>query len=186
MDRRQPLPSLFAARWLEGGIGAFNSHYTRWREGTASGAQTCSTAGDNAELTVARIIRFDERENGYMGGSYFICTPCGRPYRPRTPAAGPYATADNELFPDNHGVDVSGWMYLDLNNGGSPNYTAAREGFAPSETVVRASQNWVTTTMHAMGRFGVAIDAAMLRNGCTPSALPIHERAIAPAEHTTP
>src|SRR5688572_822448 len=32
LDARQPLPSTFAARWIEGGTGGFETYYKIWRE----------------------------------------------------------------------------------------------------------------------------------------------------------
>jgi hypothetical protein len=36
VDRRQPLPALFAARYIQGGTGAFNTNYKIWREGSVA------------------------------------------------------------------------------------------------------------------------------------------------------
>jgi len=58
-------------------------------------------------------------------------------------------------------------MYLNLNNGGSTNYSAARAGFAINNTTVRPSQNWVIVSMFAEGRYSVDFDAAWLGNGCS-------------------
>src|ERR1043166_1884695 len=41
-DRRQPLPSAWAARYIQGGTGAFNTNFKIWREGYSNGA--CSAA----------------------------------------------------------------------------------------------------------------------------------------------
>jgi hypothetical protein len=81
-------------------------------------------------------------------------------------------------------------MYLNLNNGGSAAYHAHR-GFTgspaaqgPNSNVstaasgnpgrgvgatvaVRPSQNWVTVSMFAEGRYSVDFDAASLGNGCS-------------------
>jgi hypothetical protein len=187
MDRRQPLPSVFAARWIEGGLGNFNAVYGIWREGLSTGAQECSDASVNAELPNAEIIRFDERENSFAYAGSPLCSPCAPEPPPTLPASSQTET-DDPQFPANTGADVGGWMYLNLNNGGSRSYSAARTGFAPpaSATLVRPSQNWVTVSMYASGRYGVATDAAMLGNGCTPAALPSTARKLGPAENATP
>jgi len=36
-DRRQPLPSAFMPRFIEGGTGGFNSNLMIWREALAAG-----------------------------------------------------------------------------------------------------------------------------------------------------
>src|SRR5436305_636151 len=41
-DRRQPLPSVFAPRFIDGGAGGFNSALKIWREGIVGGDATCS------------------------------------------------------------------------------------------------------------------------------------------------
>jgi len=97
------------------------------------------------------------------------------------------------VFPGNgSSVDVSGWMYMNLNNGGAQGYSAnGRTGslttpFAPpaSETMIRPSQNWVIVSMSAMGRYSVDFDAAMLGNGCSPAR--IQAGRIGPAANENP
>src|SRR5205823_6560821 len=64
-DRRQPLPSLFVPRFINGGTGAFNTRLKVWREGITAGA--CSGAGiavvSNSNMDIADRVRFDEHEN---------------------------------------------------------------------------------------------------------------------------
>jgi hypothetical protein len=163
-DRRQPLPSTFAPRWIEGGTSGFQTNYKIWREGITFGTQSCATALSNSALPIAEIIRFDERENsfGFIGGPR--CSPVCEPGVGTLPEASITATTNTGIFPANgSSVDVSGWMYLNLNN--QPPvvalYTDAPGG--PD----RASQNWVIVSMFAQGRFSVDYDAAMLGNGCS-------------------
>jgi hypothetical protein len=184
VDRRQPLPAQFAARWIEGGAGAFNTEYTIWREGTTAGTQECSEAIRNAAMDRSHLVRFDERENAMSFGDSLICTVCPAPPAPIPPSAR-LSTHSGE-FPDNVTIDIAGWMFLDLNNGGTQNYTAASNAFAPanSETLVRASQNWLAVTMSAAGRYSTSTDAAMMGNGCTPARGT--KARIAPAENPNP
>ena len=56
-------------------------------------------------------------------------------------------------------------MYLNLNNGGGPNLSAARPGFGAVGRNV--TQNWVIISMFAEGRFSVDFDSAWLGNGCS-------------------
>ena len=192
-DRRQPLPSVFAARWIEGGTGGLNTSYKIWREGVVAGTQTCSKASLNSAMPVVtpQIIRFDERENSWSSSVGVICT-CP-PLVPRLPAASRVLTTISSVFPVNGSVvDISGWMYLNLNNGGAEGYSAnGRTGllptpFAPagSWTSIRANQNWVIVSMSAMGIYSVDFDAAMLGNGCSPAAV-IGSR-IAPSANENP
>jgi hypothetical protein len=178
-DRRQPLPSTFAARWIEGGTSGFNTNYKIWREGLSFGTQSCTEPLLNSAMPVADIIRFDERENsfGFVGG--VICSPTCAPAVPVLPEASIVSTANTSVFPANGStVDVSGWMYLNLNNGGSSGYSAdINFDFTPdANTTVRASQNWAIVSMFAQGRFSVDFDAAQLGNGCSAAALdPVEE-----------
>jgi len=79
-----------------------------------------------------------------------------------------YSAARTDIFPPfSTSGDVGGWMYFNLNNGGTANYSAARPGFNINNTIVRPSQNWVIVSMFAEGRFSVDFDAAWLGNGCS-------------------
>lgn len=68
-DARQPLPSLFAARWISetgvyGSEGRYGTAFKIWREGHTTASTVCSAypvAG--AALTFAEAVRFDEEEN---------------------------------------------------------------------------------------------------------------------------
>jgi len=183
VDRRQPLPSTFAARFIQGGTGAFNTNFKIWREGYSTGACSGAQAASlNSNIAVAEVVRFDEHENStVLGGGVIISPP--PPGAPGTPETGSYNTATSSIFPTTTSADLGGWMYLNLNNGGSANYSTARVGFAPagSSTLVRPSQNWVIIQMFAEGRYSVDFDAAWLGNGCSPAALPSSAAFIGPA-----
>lgn len=167
VDRRQPLPSTFAARWIQGGSTGFSTDYKIWREGYSLGAQACNEGASNSAITVADIIRFDEAENPFGFASGTICSPCGPSGIPSTPEALRVSTGTSQ-FPSVTNAATAGWMYLNLNNGGSAGYSAARAGFA-GPGVTRASQNWVVVSMFAEGRYSTDFDAAWLGNGCTPA-----------------
>ena len=184
LDRRQPLPQTWAARYIQGGAGAFATNYKIWREGTGNG--TCSTVGANATLTVAEIVRFDEHENPFVNGTTLNCSPCltSPVTLPETKAVN---TTNNTVFPNLTGPDVGGWMYLNLNNGGQADYSVTTKpgnviitGGNPSNlsggtTTIgpRPSQNWVIVEMFGnvgASRLSVDFDAAWLGNGCSASA----------------
>jgi hypothetical protein len=74
-DRRQPLPSTFAARWIYSGVGELNAAVKLWRE-AATGATAGCAVSSNASSPVPDIVRFDEEENP----SVFV--PTARPYVP--------------------------------------------------------------------------------------------------------
>ncbi len=177
IDRRQPLPSTFAVRYIQGGTGAFATNYTIWREGLTGAGASCASNINNNALAIGEFIRFDEHENPT---AFFLnpnCAPCG-PSAPTLPVDSSTNTASS-VFPFLVGTDVGGWMYLNLNNGGAAAYSVTNHagGTTTSAPTVfgtpRASQNWVTATMfgNAGGnRMTAEFDAASLGNGCTPAA----------------
>jgi hypothetical protein len=186
-DRRQPLPSTFAARFIQGGAGAFATNYTIWREGFGNGTFNTSQPVNGA-LSVMEIVRFDETDNPTVAPPCNALCPGIPTYT--FPATSSSSTA-SASYPSRSSADVGGWMYLNLNNGGSTGYSVTRRisGFATvitgpgstsnlapslSQTVgPRPSQNWVTITMFGtLGtkRLVAEFDAASLGNGCTPAA----------------
>ena len=187
-DRRQPLPATFATRVIQGGPNAFATNFTIWREGFGTG-NTCSTLLANNFLAIAELVRFDERENPTIVQPN-CGDPCVRPFSPITlPATSSTNTADASIYPPLLGSEVGGWMYLNLNNGGSTTYSVTTNiGGAPGATNLagplaplgstttkgpRPSQNWVTITMFGnlgTNRLAGEFDAASLGNGCSPAA----------------
>jgi hypothetical protein len=180
VDSRQPLPSTFAARYIQGGVNTFATNFKIWREGI--NIASCATATANSALAISEIVRFDEHEN-------FIAnvTPPGQIISPVPPGAPGVSlpetsstpTSTTTVFPAMNFAsgDVAGWMYLNLNNGGSLAFSAAGPanganipGFANATTIVRPSQNWVIISMFAQGTFSVDFDAAWLGNGCSAPA----------------
>lgn len=194
-DRRQPLPSTYATRFIQGGTTAFSTNLNIWRE--AFGAGSCADAKASAEMTVAEIVRFDEHENPFTLGGALNCT-CSTPIS-TLPATSSTSSASS-LYPALGTPDVGGWLYLNLDNGGSTTYsvthdvggapgpTNSRTALAPvgSTTTIgpRPSQSWVTVTM--FGNLGTShmtaeFDAASLGNGCSPAAFPSSIVPIGPA-----
>lgn len=176
-DRRQPLPSTFAARYIQG--GTLSTSYRVWREGVTGGSNSpvptsCLTASDNSALTIAEVVRFDEHENPSVyvgGGSVSPSTPAGvtLPETSNTPVT-------STTFPNHTTVagDVGGWMYLNLALTG-----AQAAALSPANTALygaavynpRPSQNWVVVAMSgsgpSAGAYSVDFDAAWLGNGCS-------------------
>jgi len=192
IDRRQPLPSAFAARWISGSTAAFDTQYKIWREGftnNTAGAHFLVSACDeyvvNSAIPLVEIVRFDENENAGVRGQGIIVSPptAGSPTLPEASRTG----VTSSLFPTITGsTDVGGWTYFNLSNGGNTYtnaniaagfnpYNATRAGFgvSPSDVVGGfgrdVSQNWVILSMFAEGRYGVDQDANWLGNGCSPA-----------------
>jgi hypothetical protein len=153
-DRRQPLPSMFAARYINGGAGSFETFFKIWREGDTDGLAACNNVAGNV-TSVTEFVTFDERENA-AGAA-----PATGPISPAPidefalPETGLYEFGgDDETFPEVTDA-LAGWVYMNLDN-------EAEDGVA--------SQNWVVVSMRAEGRYSVDFDAAWLANGCTPAA----------------
>jgi hypothetical protein len=151
LDRRQPLPSIFAARWIEGGASTFQTSFKVWREGnTLNGNRTCATWDDNV-TSIAELVTFDEAENAWGDVPVSRVSPpitqeFTLPETSLTSVGGtPYPQPDNGA--------IAGWIYLNLDNDDADQI---------------ASQNWVIVSMRAEGRYSVDFDAAWLANGCTP------------------
>ena len=173
-DRRQPLPSTFAARWISGGSSGFETSYKIWREGTTGATAGCAVTANSA-IAITEFVRFDEEENPTTFTPDEIISPVppggvSLPETSKTPVT-------SSIFPPNSEGAVGGWMYLNLDNG-----NLTDNGFA--------SQNWVIVSMAAEGRYSVDFDAAWLGNGCSPVA-PVTDEdggdpAIGPAANLNP
>jgi len=185
-DRRQPLPSTFAARWITGGVGDFNTTFKIWREIETGSTTGCDVLGKPGAYqypyaNVYEFVRFDEEENPTTFTPDVIIT-VPPPTSPRLPAASRVAARDVSQFPPNPGGDIAGWFYMNLD------LAYGKPVNEPDPDV--ASQNWVVVSMGAEGRFSADFDAAALGNGCSPS-MPItaedgSDPAIAPAPNVNP
>lgn len=175
-DRRQPLPSTFAARWINGGSTNFFTSFKIWREGLTVGNTGCSVA-PNATIAITEFVRFDEDENPttFTPDEIISPVPTGGVSLPETSRR---SSADS-IYPPNPDGAVGGWMYLNLDSGTGTN-----------PPVGIASQNWVIVSMSADGRYSVDFDAAWLGNGCSPIVGITDEDgdlpAIGPAVNATP
>jgi len=146
VDRRQPLPSSFASRYIQGGTGAFYTDFTIWREGSAANAQSCVSA--NSAIPTTAIVRFDDAEN---------------PTSSATTALLPSVSSTDtksSIFPPVSGPSLTGWFFFNLDN--QAGYVVQGNPYSTT----RASQNWIVVRMKAEGRYGVDYDATPLSNGC--------------------
>lgn len=144
-DRRQPLPSVFAARFIEGGPTTFQTKMTIWREAAVGAGASCSQYSSTAEAPFVEIARFDERENASISGLQRASAIGARMTLP--PLARLASTS--AVFPSSSSTDVGGWLYMNLADGN------------------RSRQSWVEVTLFAEGRYGAQFPAATLGNGCS-------------------
>ena len=145
IDRRQPLPSAFAARWIEGGTGDFRTQLAMWREGTVGAVREECPYGANGKLALsgASIVRFDEHENAVAMSAKDVTLPL----------SSATSVSNTAVFPPLATSDLAGWIWI--------NFTAAG--------AARPAQSWVIVQMYAEGRYDVDYDATALANGCTPN-----------------
>jgi hypothetical protein len=147
-DRRQPLPSTFAARWINGGPGDFNTSLKIWREARSGADAPCSSYGNN-RTPINEVVRFDEEENA-IGNT--PCPLCDPPIFQEFESANAFRErVDSGFFISTLDGDVAGWMYLNLDT-----FEAA------------PAQAWVISSMTAEGRYSADSDALAMGNGCTP------------------
>ena len=165
LDARQPLPSVYAARWIDGGPGQFQTSMKIWREGTTRADATCAEYAAASPRKIVEIVNFDEAENAIAN----VPDPRITGELPYTlPSASITSVQDPELFPLFHSSVVAGWMYFNL---GDP------EG-------ATTTQAWVVSSMRAEGQFSVDVEAIAFGNGCSafvyPSEVGIGDTTIAP------
>lgn len=174
-DARQPLPSTYLARWINGTSGGFLTSLKVWRELSARAAAGCGVADD--EISVAEIVVFDEAENAFRQA----LAPPGDPPLPAAPESLPatalLSIADGDIFPIPPNGAPAGWVYLNL------------DGLDADATY--AEQAWVIASMRAEGRYSGDFDATAFGNGCSPRVgeSEISEdgtAVIGPSPNTTP
>jgi hypothetical protein len=157
-DARQPLPALFAARWIDGSEADFRTSYKIWREGRTTLNAACSAHVQNVAGMIETVI-FDEEENPEGAApSEVICTPLIT--YPLLPATSLTNVRDTSIFPRPTTGAIAGWVYLNLDNCWRDDY---------------ASQNWVITSMRSEGKWSVDTNAYALGNGCS---LPVSESEV--------
>lgn len=166
-DRRQPLPSTFAARWILGPDSETETLLKIWRDVATPAGAACTAYRTNADMYVREVVRFDEEEN--PTAAYPAFDVFGERL-PRMPATSLNHVADTFAFPPNVDGALGGWMYLNLHD----------------DRRATATQNWVVVTMRAGDRLSVDLDAISLGNGCSPltpgsQALTSNGPAIGPA-----
>ncbi|HVE70779.1 MAG TPA: hypothetical protein VNI54_05365 [Thermoanaerobaculia bacterium] len=149
-DRRQPLPSRFAARYIRAGTTSFQTDLKMWRELSAS-AGTCT---EEPNLGTSDEVVFDEAENG-VGFAGYVGHLVPPIYSPVLLAAtGRYALSDPYVFAQLTNDPRGGWVYFNLDKTGD----------------AVADQAWVITSMRAESRYSVDMNATAFGNGCSAPA----------------
>ena len=153
IDNREPLPSVFGARYLNSAGFAGATELMVWRdtESAAIDPVACDAAPEWYPLPQRRVYDFDEQEN--VAEACFIpgCPVCSSKFIPIYFDCLPLATARKTVGTDGYegfGFHDSGWLYLDLNH------------------LELASQAWVTAILSAGGTFSVGLPAVALASSC--------------------
>ncbi len=154
-DQRESLPSVYAVRYLDGGVFDGGTDLTVWRDSNSGLATHFACPAQLARpawypLGTTQIVVFDEEENPVIQEDCPV-SPCGAQQVVTIPAE----TQRVEI-----GVDIPvdedfGWLYLNLNHvlvGGR--YPDGR------------AQAWVGANMDAQGRFSVGFQAVSLNQLC--------------------
>jgi len=167
MDRRQPLPSVFAPRFIDGGTSGFNTSLKIWREGVVPAGASCGAYSSNSGLPFVDAVRFDENENATIER---IGSGTNDPPPPKTIPAAASVPVSCCFFPlTSTSGDVGGWLYLNLDH---------------RQNGARPSQNWVITSMFADAINGTDATAIAFGNGCTPAVA--RGARIGPAPNPNP
>jgi hypothetical protein len=156
VDRREPLPTTMAARFLNGGAFTGGTDFFVWREGgLGAGGSSCRLQGPPSwyPLDAYQITIFDEEENPVVQATCPSGFPeCGGVIRIPNEAQR-VSVSEDLLSPFDFG-----WVYLNLQH----------EKLIPAYADLYA-QAWVTAIMDAEGRFSVGFDAVQLDNANRPN-----------------
>jgi hypothetical protein len=146
-DNREPLPTNFAARFVNGGAFSGGTDFLVWRDSKVSqGAFKCGTLPTWFPLGQEQVVVFDEQENPEQAEE---------PISPFPAEAGRTEVGGAELP-----VSPSfGWVYLNLNT------TVTAAGAKPPEDPA-AAQAWVSVIQSSEGRFAIGHDAVRFDNAC--------------------
>jgi hypothetical protein len=156
VDNREPLPTTFVTRFVNGGAFSGGTDLLYWRDSkVAQGVFRCNTAPNWYGLGQEMIVIFDEEEN-LAEEEPVVVSPLPLPdetFLTTFPKESGRIAVGSELFPVN--LDF-GWIYTSLNH--------PAVSFPPEDPF--AAQGWLMTVSDAEGRFGVGFDAVHLDSAC--------------------
>jgi hypothetical protein len=159
-DNREPLPTVFATRFMNGGAFTGGTDLLTWRDSKVNQAAfNCSTHPSWYPLNQEGISVFDEQEQPY------IIPPIPFFPQPPPPSVMPFPSEAGRVHVGGSTLPVPfafGWIYLDLN-------TTVAGVTNPTEDTALA-QAWVTPTHSAAGRYSVGYAATQLSNPANPAS----------------
>ena len=157
-DRREPLATTWASRYLNGGAFTGGTDLIVWREANAAASgYSCTLQGPSSwyPLESTQIVIFDEEEQPVTSED----CPSGDPTCEQTIVI-PNETQRVDVATDLLAPFDFGWIYLNLQH---PD-TAYADPYA---------QSWVSPVMDAEGRFSVGFSGIQLDNANTPNTVVI-------------
>jgi hypothetical protein len=159
-DHREPLSTVFAVRYANGGAFSGGTSLVVWRDSKVNQSPFACPVVAGVRPTwyplgQEGIVIFDEQENPNVPASF--------PFSPQPPQQGIIPFSAEAQRTQVGGADFPvpfdfGWLYLNLNTtiSGNPN--------PPIDTA--AAQAWVFAIMDASGRFSVGFNAVQLDSAC--------------------
>jgi len=153
-DQREPLPSTFAARYLNGGIFTGGTDFLCWRDAKQDiSPVACGTTPAPMPLGQSQVVIFDEEENPALLEDRNVSPAPPNVQNLLCPIEAQRTEIGGSAFP----VDPDfGWIYANLNTSTG----AAVDPYA---------QAWITPVMDADERFSVGFDAIQLNSLCEPT-----------------
>ncbi|HEY3567188.1 MAG TPA: hypothetical protein VGP73_04575 [Thermoanaerobaculia bacterium] len=151
VDDRQPLPTTWGSRYVNGGSFSGGTDVLVWRDsGQIVRPFSCGTSPAGFPLGFASEFTFDEQEHAQA----IPLTPVPPGQQPPGPTPGAFGAEANRVHVGGPSFPVPfdfGWLFLELN--------------APSPGS-RVLQSWVETVMKAQGQYSVGFSATPFANGC--------------------
>jgi hypothetical protein len=154
-DGREPLPTLWAQRYFNGGPFAGATELIVWRDTETPGAPVpCNSQPAWFPMPQGVLVAYDEQEHpAFLTGGCGEAIICDNP----PPPPRPFPLAANRTPMNTFGVPVPfafGWLFLNLQTAVSAD---------------TASQAWVVGISSAGGGYRIGVDATPLDNGCAPN-----------------
>jgi hypothetical protein len=153
-DNRQPLPTTWASRFVDGGAFSGGTDLVVWQDsGRAVNAFPCGTlpSGFPLQHVQDREVTFDEQEQIYRPPIAPIFPQPGDPSEGAFPAEANRTSIGSARFPVPFNF---GWIFLELN--------------AVANSTVVPRQSWMETIMKAQGQYSAGFSATPLASGCQP------------------
>ena len=154
-DLREPLPSTWGTRFLNGGVFSGGTELIAWRDlGRKGESFACNPPLAWNPMTQDAMVIFDEQENPDVPQTF-----PGIPI-PQVKFV-PFPGAANRVLTDSASLPLPfnfGWLFLNLND----------SSFGGSDDPIR--QAWVGAVSNAEGRFSVGMQATPFDSGCNPGS----------------